>query len=100
MAAGARHEAVATPTARAGVVLHAAPDAPTGLRGTFAIAARADPGLMISTRSAGSTRRVSAAWGEFAADGRLEPTSTAAQADRRRRSRRAAIAVDRHARSR
>jgi non-lysosomal glucosylceramidase len=69
--AGTRHESVATAFA-CGVVLHSAPGVPTGLRGTFAIAARADSGLTISTRSGLSTVALSGVWAAFATDGRLD----------------------------
>ena len=68
---GTRHEVVATDTAH-GVVLRSAEDAPTGLRGTFAIAARSDAGLAITTRAGLSPDGLARAWAAFAADGTLE----------------------------
>ena len=69
--AGSRHEAAGSASAR-GVVLHSAPGAPTGLGGTFAIAARADDGLAISSRSGLDSYGLAAAWADFATDGRLD----------------------------
>jgi non-lysosomal glucosylceramidase len=73
---GSRHEAVASATAT-GVVLSAAPGAPTGLRGTFSIAVRADPDLTIATRAGVDAASMGDVWADFAADGRLEPAGDA-----------------------
>jgi non-lysosomal glucosylceramidase len=67
---GGRHEAIATDRAR-GVVLHAGPMAPTGLQGTFAIAASDEPGLAIATRTGLDGPALAAVRTEFALDGRL-----------------------------
>jgi non-lysosomal glucosylceramidase len=69
--AGSRHEAVGSAGAR-GVVFRSAPDAPTGLHGTFAIAARADEGLTITTRSGLDDVGLADGWADFATDGRLD----------------------------
>lgn len=76
-AAGTRHEAASTETA-SGVVLRSAPGAPTGLRGTFAIAARVDAGLTISTRSGLDADALTDVWADFATDGRLGPAGESA----------------------
>ena len=68
---GSRHEAIAAGGAR-GAVLHAGPSAPTGLRGTFALAARAEPGLEIATRVGLDDTGLAGIREEFAASGRLE----------------------------
>jgi non-lysosomal glucosylceramidase len=76
---GGRHEAVSTKGA-SGVVLRAGPTAPTGLRGTFAIAARGEPGLTITTRTCLDGPTLAAAQAEFAVDGRLAPVGSGADA--------------------
>ena len=48
--AGAWHETAATPDVE-GAILHAPIDAPTGLRGTFALAASRGPGVTVTVRS-------------------------------------------------
>jgi non-lysosomal glucosylceramidase len=73
---GGRHEPILTDRA-GGVVLHAGPTAPTGLRGTFAIAARREPGLAIATRAGLDDTALAAARGAFAATGSLEPAGSA-----------------------
>ncbi|HET7031318.1 MAG TPA: non-lysosomal glucosylceramidase [Candidatus Limnocylindrales bacterium] len=47
--------------------------APTGLRGTFAIAAAAGDGIALSARAAFDPIADEALWTDFAADGRLDP---------------------------
>ena len=69
--AGEHHESVDAAGA-SGVILHSAPGVPTGLRGTFAIAARADAGLTISTRSGLSADALAGVWADFAIDGQLD----------------------------
>ena len=69
---GAWHETIESPHV-GGVLLHAAADGPTGLRGTFAIAASRAPGVTISTRSRFDALADTEVWADFAADGRLEP---------------------------
>jgi non-lysosomal glucosylceramidase len=70
---GAWHETVTTSEVD-GAILHAPLGAPSGLRGTFAVAASRAPGVTVTTRSrfdAGADREV---WADFAADGRLDPS--------------------------
>jgi non-lysosomal glucosylceramidase len=67
---GGRHEALATEDA-VGVLLRSGPTAPTGLQGTFAIAARRDPGLTVTTRTGLDGAGLLRARTEFASDGRL-----------------------------
>jgi non-lysosomal glucosylceramidase len=74
------HEAIGTRDAR-GVVLRSAPGAPTGLRGTLAIAARRDEGLAISTRYGLDQAGLANAWTDFAMDGRLDEADGPAAAD-------------------
>ena len=69
--AGAWHESVETPGAR-GAVLHAPGGAPSGLRGTFAIAASRAPGVTVSVRSRFDAVGDTTLWADFAADGRLD----------------------------
>ncbi len=71
--AGAWHEPVIAPNA-GGAILHAPPAAPTGLRGTFAIAAAREPGVGVTVRSRFDAISDTQTWADFAADGRLEPT--------------------------
>ena len=72
---GARHEAIATDRA-CGVVLRPGPTAPIGLRGTVAIAARAEAGLAIATRTGLDDTSLAAARAAFASTGRLETVVT------------------------
>ncbi len=74
---GARHESMATDDAT-GVVLHAGPAAPTGLQGTFALAARSEPGLSITTRIGLDPVGLAAARESFADAGRLAPDASQA----------------------
>jgi non-lysosomal glucosylceramidase len=74
VASGTRLEAVESDVAR-GVVFHSAPEAPSGLRGTFAISARADAGLAISTRSGLDAAALANVWADFARDGKLDESS-------------------------
>jgi non-lysosomal glucosylceramidase len=69
-AAGGQHERLAAVGAE-GVVLHSWPAAPTGLRGTFAIAARAEAGLAITTAAGLDAAALRDVWLDFANDGRL-----------------------------
>lgn len=71
--AGAWHETRVTADA-GGAVLHASPDSPTGLRGTFALAAAHEAGVSVSVRSRFDARSDEALWADFAADGRLDPS--------------------------
>ncbi len=68
--AGAWHGSIDTPDV-GGAILHASPDAPAGLRGTFALAASRAPGVAISVRSRFDAVTDEAVWADFAADGRL-----------------------------
>src|SRR6185369_114112 len=72
---GARHEAIATDRA-CGVVLRPGPTAPIGLRGTVAIAARAEAGLAIAARTGLDDTSLAAARAAFASTGRLETVVT------------------------
>jgi non-lysosomal glucosylceramidase len=74
-----RHEVVSAPDAR-GVVLAAAPDAPAGLQGTFAIAAREDPGLAIEARGGLARDSLAGVWAAFAVSGRLDEHEARADA--------------------
>jgi non-lysosomal glucosylceramidase len=67
---GSRHETLATEDA-VGVLLRAGPNAPTGLQGTFAIAARPEPGLTMVARTGLDDAGLRRARAEFAVDGRL-----------------------------
>jgi non-lysosomal glucosylceramidase len=63
------------PSADATVVVFgdAADDAPTGLRGTFAIAAQGGAGVELSARASFDPVADTELWADFAADGRLDP---------------------------
>jgi non-lysosomal glucosylceramidase len=78
---GGCHEAVATDRA-VGIILRSGPAAPTGLRGTFAISARAEPGLAIATRDSLDAAGLAAVRAEFAATGRLGPADEGASRER------------------
>jgi non-lysosomal glucosylceramidase len=71
--AGAWHETIEHPDV-GGAVLHAPAGAPSGLRGTFALAASRAPGVDITVRSRFDARADTELWADFAADGRLEPS--------------------------
>jgi len=71
--AGAWHETIEAPDA-GGALLHAPACVPSGLRGTFAIAASRAPGVAISTRSRFDALADTELWADFAADGRLDPS--------------------------
>jgi len=73
-AAGGGHEERTSEIAM-GVVLRSASQAPTGLRGTFAIAARVDAGLTIATRAGLDADALRDVWINFSDDGRLEATA-------------------------
>jgi non-lysosomal glucosylceramidase len=68
---GGWHEAIETPEV-GGAVLHAPADAPSGLRGTFALAASRAPGVSVSVRSRFDALRDTDLWADFARDGRLD----------------------------
>jgi non-lysosomal glucosylceramidase len=78
---GTHHETIGDGAAR-GLALHSAPDAPTGLRGTFAIAARVGDGLAISTRSELDRAGLTDAWADFATGGRLDDADGLPATDR------------------
>ena len=78
---GAWHEAIETSSA-GGAVLHASAGAPTGLRGTFALAASRAPGLSLSVRTRFDAVADTELWADFAADGRLEPDDDSRPSDR------------------
>ena len=67
---GGDHDAVRTDRAE-GVLLRSGSDVPTAVRGTFAIAARTDPGLTIATREGLDDAALAVVQAEFAADGEL-----------------------------
>jgi non-lysosomal glucosylceramidase len=69
--AGAWHETIEHPEV-GGAVLHAPASAPSGLRGTFALAASRAPGVDISVRSRFDAVADTELWADFAADGRLD----------------------------
>lgn len=75
---GAWHETIELPDV-GGAVLHAPAGAPSGLRGTFALAASRAPGVDVSVRSRVDALGDTSVWADFAADGRLDPVD-----DRRR----------------
>ena len=89
------HESIETPDA-GGAILHAATGAPSGLRGTFAIAASRAPGVTVTTRSRFDAVADTELWADFAADGRLEPVRRPA-AERGRRGDRGGRGGDRRA---
>ncbi len=68
---GAWHESIGSARA-GGAVLHAAPAAETGLRGTFALVASAAPGVIVTVRSRFDALADTELWADFAADGRLD----------------------------
>ena len=69
--AGAWHETIDLPDA-GGAVLHAPAGAPSGLRGTFALAASRAPGVDVTVRSRFDARSDTEVWADFARDGRLD----------------------------
>ncbi len=69
---GAWHETIESPAA-GGAVLHAPAGSPTGLQGTFALAASRAPGITTSVRSRFDAWSDTELWADFAADGRLDP---------------------------
>ena len=71
--AGAWHESIETLDA-GGAILHAPAGAPSGLRGTFAIAASRAPGVTVTTRTRFDAVADTELWADFAADGRLDPS--------------------------
>ena len=71
--AGAWHESVETHDV-GGAILHAPADAPSGLRGTFALAASRAPGVTVTVRDRFDAEDDRELWADFAADGRLEPS--------------------------
>lgn len=70
---GACHETIDFPDV-GGAVLHAPADGPSGLRGTFALAASRATGVTITVRSRFDARSDADLWADFAQDGRLEPS--------------------------
>ena len=70
---GAWHESIESPRA-GGAILHASAGAPSGLRGTFALAASRAAGVHVSVRSRFDARSDTELWADFAADGRLDPS--------------------------
>ncbi len=71
--AGAWHESVDLSSV-GGAVLHAPAGAPTGLRGTFALAASRAPGISLSVRTRFDAVADAELWADFATDGRLDPS--------------------------
>ena len=69
--AGAWHETIELPEV-GGAVLHAPASAPSGLRGTFALAASRAPGVDVSVRSRFDALQDTETWADFARDGRLD----------------------------
>ena len=69
--AGAWHETIERPEV-GGAVLHAPAGAPSGLRGTFALAASRAPGVHVTVRSRFDARSDTEVWADFARDGRLD----------------------------
>ncbi|MEA2520254.1 MAG: non-lysosomal glucosylceramidase [Chloroflexota bacterium] len=85
LAAGGRQEARESEEA-ASVVFHAGPDAPTGLQGTFAIAARREPGVSVAVRAGLDRTELAGVRAEFAATGTVAhgdsaPSTSRAAAD-------------------
>ena len=74
--AGGQHERFAAAGAE-GVVLHSGSAAPTGLRGTFAVAARVEAGLAITTAAGLDAAALHDVWLDFAHDGRLAQSAPA-----------------------
>ncbi len=72
--AGAWHESFES-TDTGGAILHAPAGAPSGLRGTFAIAASRAPGVTITVRDRFDALADRDLWADFASDGRLEPST-------------------------
>jgi non-lysosomal glucosylceramidase len=72
--AGAWHETIENSDV-GGAILHAPVDAPSGLRGTFAVAASRAPGVTVTIRDRFDATGDQEVWADFAADGRLEPAS-------------------------
>ncbi len=72
--AGAWHETINT-TDAGGAILHAPAGSPSGLRGTFALAASRAPGVTVTVRDRFDAIADAELWADFAADGRLEPAS-------------------------
>jgi non-lysosomal glucosylceramidase len=71
--AGGWHETIDHPEV-GGAVLHAPAGAPSGLRGTFALAASRAPGVSVSVRSRFDALADTDLWADFARDGRLDPS--------------------------
>ena len=70
--AGAWHETIENSDV-GGAILHAPVDAPSGLRGTFAVAASRAPGVTVTVRDRFDATADKEVWADFASDGRLEP---------------------------
>ena len=69
--AGAWHETIETHDV-GGAILHAPVDAPSGLRGTFAVATSRAPGVTVTIRDRFDAVADEEVWADFAADGRLD----------------------------
>jgi non-lysosomal glucosylceramidase len=69
---GAWHETVESHDA-GGAILHAPTGAPSGLRGTFALAASRAPGVTVTVRNRFDALGDHVLWEDFAHDGRLDP---------------------------
>ena len=69
---GAWHETIES-NHIAGALLHASVGAPSGLRGTFALAASREPGVTVTVRDRFDAVGDRELWADFAADGRLDP---------------------------
>jgi non-lysosomal glucosylceramidase len=72
--AGAWHETIESNDA-GGAILHAPAGAPSGLRGTFALAASRAPGVSVTVRDRFDAVADRELWADFATDGRLDPAS-------------------------
>ena len=79
-AAGGHHERLFSAGAE-GVALHSGSEAPTGLRGTFAVAARVEAGLTITTAAGLDAAALHDVWLDFADDGRLAEPAPAKPGD-------------------
>ena len=72
--AGAWHETIETHDV-GGAILHAPAGAPSGLRGTFAVATSRAPGVTVTIRDRFDAVADEEVWADFAADGRLDPAT-------------------------
>lgn len=71
---GAWHETIETHDV-GGAILHAPVGAPSGLRGTFAVATSRAPGVTVTIRDRFDAVADEELWADFAADGHLEPAT-------------------------